>query len=59
MIPVVKERNHSGGNTKGSEEMSMTAMELKRFEELIRENEQLKREIEQLKAELEQQKAKK
>ncbi len=27
--------------------MSMTAMELKRFEELIRENEQLKRRIEE------------
>ena len=27
--------------------MSMTAMELKRFEELIRENEQLKRKIEE------------
>lgn len=33
--------------------MSMTAMELKRFEELVRENEQLKREIEELKAEIE------
>ena len=32
--------------------MSLTAMELKRFEELIRENEQLKREIEELKAKL-------
>ena len=32
--------------------MSMTAMELKRFEELIRENEQLKRRIEELEKEI-------
>ena len=53
MITVVRERKPHGGNKKGSEGMSMTAMELKRFEELIRENEQLKREIEELKAEIE------
>ena len=43
---------------KGSEDMSMTPMELKRFEELIRENEQLKQEIEELKAVIEKMKAK-
>ena len=58
MITVVRERKPHGGNKKGSEGMSMTAMELKRFEKLIRENEQLKREIEELKAEIEKLKAK-
>ena len=38
---------------KGSEEMSLTPYECKRFEELIRENEKLRLELEQLKAELE------
>lgn len=38
---------------KGSEEMSLTPYECKRFEELIRENEKLKAELEKLKAELE------
>lgn len=32
--------------------MSMTGLELKCFEELVRENEQLKREIEELKQKL-------
>ena len=57
IISEVKERKPHGGNKKGSEGMSMTAMELKRFEELIRENEQLKLEIEELKAEVERLKA--
>lgn len=35
------------GIRKEVRKMSMTAMELKRFEELIRENEQLKRKIEE------------
>lgn len=40
-------------------EMSMTPMELKRFEEIIRENEALKRENEELKALIEKLKANK
>ena len=46
------ERTPHGGNKKGSEGMPMTAMELKKLEELIRENEKLKRTIKKLKKKL-------